>query len=154
QVTTFSADGTKLAVGSADGHVTLWDVATGRSIGSPLDVGGGTVYGVFDPTDATRLYTAATDGSVARWDLNAEPGHQRVALFHTPPVTPHGFGPESTNPLVLRTSADGTRLLAGDPGAPPDPTTYVWDVSRARLLQIPGRPGSLSADGSTVVTTT
>src|SRR5262249_49810409 len=50
QVTTFSTDGTKLAVGSADGHVTLWEVATGRPIGVPLDVGGGTVYGIFDPT--------------------------------------------------------------------------------------------------------
>ena len=36
--TVFSPDGTTLAVSGSEGNVSLWDVATGVRIGSPLQI--------------------------------------------------------------------------------------------------------------------
>ena len=73
-VTRFSPDERLLAAGGRDGKVILWRVGTGKRIGPAITPGGTVVYGFFDPTDATQLFTVSDDGTVARWDIR-DPRH-------------------------------------------------------------------------------
>jgi WD40 repeat protein len=66
----FSPDGKTLASGSLDGAVRLWDVATGRQIGSPL-VGNksGVDLVAFSP-DGKTVASADLDGAVRLWGVS------------------------------------------------------------------------------------
>ena len=139
----FNRDGTLLAVGSDEGKIRVWNVATGRQVVRPLATqGGGSAYGVFDPAHEQQLLTAGHDGTVSRWDLRAA----------TPRPTDPFTVPAATTqyPLLFMLSPDGKRLIVGDPGVGP---TSAWDVdSRTMLSLVPGSPGSFGADGETFVT--
>jgi WD40 repeat protein/class 3 adenylate cyclase len=144
---TFTGDDRHVAAGSNDGLVLVWDVASGRRLGPPLDAGGGPAYGVFDPTDGTRLYTAGHDGAVTAWDLTDPEQPRSVELFRLelPPGSPSDF------PVVVVPSADGGRLVVG--AVAPYTSSHLWDLRRGALLAIvPGTPGGWSPDGSTVAT--
>jgi WD40 repeat protein len=58
-----------LASGSADGTVRLWDVATGRQIGSPLSVSTGTVEWVAFSPDGKILASGSDDHTVRLWNV-------------------------------------------------------------------------------------
>jgi WD40 repeat protein len=132
-----------VAAGGDDGRVTVWDVATGRRLGPSLDAGGGPAYGVFDPTDGTRLYTAGHDGAVTAWNLTDPERPQSVELFRGQ------VGALAAGlPFLMLLSGDGGRLLVG---APVTGSSYIWDVRSGTLLAVvPGTPGAWSPDGSTV----
>ena len=139
---TFTGDDRHLAAGGDDGLVIVWDVATGRRLGPPLDAGGGPASGAFDPTDGTRLYTAGHDGAVTAWNLTDPEQPQSVELFRVPP------NQNADLPVVVLINSDGGRLLVGDPVLGP---SYIWDVRSGALLGVvPGVPGGWSPDGSTV----
>jgi DNA-binding SARP family transcriptional activator/WD40 repeat protein len=144
-VATFSGDDRRVAAGGDDGRVIVWDVASGHRLGAPLDAGGGPAYGVFDPTDGTRLYTAGHDGAVTAWNLTDPERPQPVELFRVG----HDLPEQNPNlPLLMFTSGDGGRLLVGEPLQGP---SYIWDVrSGALLAVVPGTPGGWNPDGSTV----
>ncbi|MDP9334234.1 MAG: toll/interleukin-1 receptor domain-containing protein [Actinomycetota bacterium] len=72
----FSADGSKLAVGTASGRVTMFDVATGRSMWQKVAGHAGRVSinrVAFSP-DGNVVATGDSDGRVIRW--NAATGDQ------------------------------------------------------------------------------
>src|SRR5262249_28274362 len=83
--TLFSPDGRRLAVGSARGYVTVWDIPSGRRLARVVARGNGPAYGIFDKTDSTFLFTVGFDGTVARWDLSAPRDPRPVDLFTVPP---------------------------------------------------------------------
>ena len=65
-------DGTRLASGSSDSSVRVWDWAAGTCVAT-LEGHGGCMFSVaFHPTDGTRLASGGgEDGSVRVWDWAA-----------------------------------------------------------------------------------
>ena len=64
----FSPDGKTLASGREDDTVRLWDVATGRPIGSPLTAHTGRVSVAFS-SDGKTLASGGFDGTVRLWEV-------------------------------------------------------------------------------------
>ena len=60
------------------GAVTVWNVATKRRTGADIAPGGNYVYAVWDPADASRLFTVGDDGTIEPW-VRHDPDHpQRI----------------------------------------------------------------------------
>ena len=89
-VVIYSPDGQRLAVGSQDGPVKVWETEYGSLLL--------TLYGHSDTSrplafsqDGTRLYTASDDGTLKEWDIS--PGGSLMALPGTTgnvPYSPDG----------------------------------------------------------------
>ena len=137
-VVQFSADGRSVIGGSGEGVVRIWDVRTGERRGSPLRVGDGTAWGIFDPADATQVLTVSVD-EVVRWDVSAPERPVPVG----PPLA---FPPDPTGITVLRVSSDGRWVAAGGFS---DARTFVWDADSGSLVaQFSGVPGPFTPDDS------
>jgi WD40 repeat protein len=63
----FSRDGQTLAIANGHGTVQLWDAATRRPIGQPLNAG--TAFGVAFSPDGKTLATGSVAGTVQLWDV-------------------------------------------------------------------------------------
>jgi len=137
----FNRDNRWLAVTSATGSVTVWNVADGQRIAGPLEIGSAG-YALFDPTTPTRLLVGGRNGVVAAWDL-AVPGRP----------TPHLLGATGlpTNPsdlLLFYPAANGGRVAAGDPNPSDGVPIVVLDIaSGTEVARLEGSPGAISADG-------
>lgn len=68
----FSPDGKRLAAGTPDGHVWVWDVATGRQT-QLIEVGGRGVRSVAFSLNSKQLVTVAAQAVVAVWDVADPP---------------------------------------------------------------------------------
>ena len=64
----FSPDGTRIASGSVDKTVRLWDAVTGRPVGAPLTGHTGQVSSVAFSPDGTRIASGSRDNTVRLWD--------------------------------------------------------------------------------------
>lgn len=134
----FSADGARLALGTADGAVRVWDVATARAIATiqlPLP---GAAYASFSP-DGTRLVTAGADGIARIWEADGGRALGELA-GHTADLRDAAF------------SADGATIAT----ASRDKTVRLWnaaDGSARMLLQHSDAVNSVSfsADGRRLV---
>jgi WD40 repeat protein/serine/threonine protein kinase len=121
----FSPDGTRLASGSWDATVKVWDVSMsteGRQAGGQgaLTIEGhtGKVWSLAFSPDGQRLAAGASAGSVKVWD--AQTGKEVLPLQgHTGPVTSVAFSP------------DGTRIAS----ASQDKTVRVWEADTGKELR-------------------
>jgi WD40 repeat protein len=113
----FSPDGTRIASGSADNTVRLWDVAKEQQIGQPLQHEDWVNSVAFSP-DGTRIASGAAT-SVRLWDTAT--GQQiGEPLRHDDTV------------LSVAYSPDGTRIAS----ASYDKTVRLWDVATAQQIGI------------------
>jgi WD40 repeat protein len=122
---TFSPDGSKLATGSMDQTVRLWDVRTGTVLAELRGHTGGVRTVAFSP-DGTRLASGSMDQTVRLWDP-----HTGAALAE---LSGHNHWVSA-----MTFSPDGTRLATGSM----DGGIRLWD---AHL-----RPGALVLKGTKTV---
>ena len=106
----FSPDDTLLATAGRDGTVRLWNPATDRRVGAPLQTGQTGVTAVAFSPDGTLLATAGGDGTVLLWNPATDrrvgaPLHAS-ARYGAPAVA---FSHDGT--LLATAGLDGTVLL-------------------------------------------
>ena len=63
----FSPDGTRIASGSSDKTVRVWDAATGQPVGQPLTGHTDAVTSVAFSPDGTRIASGSDDSTVRLW---------------------------------------------------------------------------------------
>jgi WD40 repeat protein len=112
----FSAEGTVLLSGGADGRLLCWDTQT-RSQRSPLGKASSGVSDIAVSRDKKTIVTANWDGTVAVWDLNQENPLAVVLPF-----------PRQGSVSSIAFDSTGHLLLSGGY----DGTTVLWDLSGRR----------------------
>jgi WD40 repeat protein len=118
----FNAAGTVLATADGDGTARLWDVATGREIGSPMPASSSNgVNAVAFGLHGTILATADGDGTARLWDVAT---HREIG-----PALVDG-GHVVTNSQVTDVAfSPGGKVLAT---SSLDGTVRLWDVATGR----------------------
>jgi WD40 repeat protein/serine/threonine protein kinase len=132
----FSSDGSRLASGSGDQTIMVWDTASGQKLRT-LTGHVGEVWSVAFSPDGSRLASASWDQTVRIWD--AASGQELFKLQgHTGPVDSVAFSP------------NGSWLASGSN----DRTIKVWDLTGGNKSRtLPGHTGrvwsvAFSPDGS------
>ena len=110
------------AAGGGDGTVRLWDPATGRPVGAPIQTGFG-LSGLAFRRDGKLLATADGDGTVRLW--HPATGRPIGAPIQT------GSGPNGLSGVAF--SPDGRLLAAADA----DGTVRLWDPATGRPVGTP-----------------
>src|SRR5262249_10210251 len=134
-------DGKRLASGSFDATVRIWDLTTGQSIRTLRGHPGPAVGVSFSP-DGRRLAEAGFDRTVNIWDLTT--GQEPLTLRgHTQGLTAVASPPPRGHPPGLPGVAfrDGGRRLAS---LSTDKTLKIWDAPTGRVvLPLRGQPHEL-----------
>ena len=126
----FTRDGSTLVTGSYDGTVRLWDVATRRQIGTPLN-GHGQVNSVAFSPDGKILASGGADGTVRLWDVATRRQIGTPLNGHDGEVYSVAFSPDGK---IVASGAD-------------DGTVRLWDVATRRQIGTPlnGHDGQVNS---------
>ncbi|KAJ8058483.1 hypothetical protein OCU04_012671 [Sclerotinia nivalis] len=129
----FSPDGTKVASGSDDHTIRLWDAATGESL-QTLEGHSSSVYSVTFSPDGTKVASGSGDHTIRLWDVVTGESLQTLE-GHSGSVYSVAFSP------------DGTKVASGSD----DQTIRLWDAATGESLQtLEGHSVAFSPDGTKV----
>ena len=117
----FSPDGTRIASGSGDKTVRVWDADTGQPLGDPLTGHTDAVCSVAFSPDGTRIASGSADRTVRVWDAATGQPVGEPLTGHTGAVCSVAFSP------------DGTRIASGSA----DETVRVWDAATGQPVGEP-----------------
>jgi WD40 repeat protein len=102
----FSPDGTRIASGSDDNTIRLWDTATGRPIGQPMTEQNDSVLSVAFSPDGTRIASGGRDERIRLWDAASGQPIGQPMTGHRDDVFSVAFSPDGTR--IVSGSGDGT----------------------------------------------
>ncbi|KAE9400501.1 WD40 repeat-like protein [Gymnopus androsaceus JB14] len=116
----FSPDGTRIASGSHDKTVRIWDAATGQKL-HVLQGHEGEVFCVaFDPTN-TRIISGSDDATVRVWDVESK------QILHVLQLEGH-----TGAILAVAYSPDSKKIISGSLHA----TVCVWDAETGQVQHV------------------
>ncbi len=107
----FSPDGKRLASGSLDKTIKLWNVETGKEILPRLSEHKRKVYNViFNPEDSTQLASSSADGTIRLWNLETSKyGEYKTLTGHKGKVYSLSFNQDGN--ILASSSIDTTIKL-------------------------------------------
>ncbi|KIK59176.1 hypothetical protein GYMLUDRAFT_170091, partial [Collybiopsis luxurians FD-317 M1] len=117
----YSSDGTRIACGSDDRTVRIWDATTGTQIVDPLCGHDDCVQSVAFSPDGTRIVSGSLDRTVRIWD--AITGTQIGDFLHG----------HNDSVWSVAFSPDGTRIVSGSR----DRTVRIWDATTGTQIGDP-----------------
>ena len=109
----FSPDGTTLASGSSDGTVKLWQVKTGKNVGTLVSFGGISNPVAFSPDGEIIACTSDRHGEVKLWEIATEKTIDTIT-GHINSVDFTSFSPDGTT--LAAAYGDEVRLWNVDTG--------------------------------------
>ncbi|KAL1665810.1 WD40-repeat-containing domain protein [Schizophyllum commune] len=126
----FSPDDKRIASGSIDCTVRLWDVATCHQIGQPLKGHTAQVNSIAFSPDSKRLLSGSSDGSIRLWD--AETGEQSSQVFDG----------HRGHILAVAYSPDGTLVASGSQ----DSSVRLWNATTCvSVAELQGHSGGVAS---------
>jgi WD40 repeat protein len=105
----FSPDGASIVSATGGKNMRLWDAATGRPIGEPLQGHTGRVASVAFSPDGTRIVSASSDDTLRLWDAVTGKSAGAPLHGHIDSITSAVFLPDGTH--IVSVSHDKTLRL-------------------------------------------
>ncbi|CAE6458993.1 unnamed protein product [Rhizoctonia solani] len=113
-----SPDGSKIATGSVDGNIHIWDAEKGSKVLGPLRRQSKPTTSIVYSSDGTQIASASEDNTICVWD--SQTGNLMVGPF----------GQQGCSPTSIAFSADGTRIVSGFA----DGAVFIWDAQTGNVI--------------------